>query len=216
MEQSHFFYLCLLTSSQEEVIEHFFPLMGLRPNLSLLKQRLNLLQLDKTTQAAIHHGRISDKLVGEYVKLSPEDQTSLRDLFLQLEMGGNKQRRFLGLCKDHMMRKQKSLSLLIREEELQAILTHEEMNAPQKCSQLLQVMQQRCSPLHTAAKEKFKQDIQKMQLPKNLAISHSPSFEKDEVHLSIRFDNFANCKKIVPLLRKFLGTYLRKEESQEG
>ncbi len=204
VEQAFFLKLCLQLVDKEEVVDIFFPLMGLQPNFSILQGRLQVVELGRSILKAIHFGIISDKILYEFLKLQPADQRLIKDLFTYLQMGGNKQRRFLSLCKDHMMNACKTLQTLLAEEELQHVINHSEMNSPQKCNQLLNILQNRCFPLHSSAMEKFRQEIMRLHLPKNCDLSHSPAFEKDEVHLSIRFDNFASCKKIIPSLLQHL------------
>jgi hypothetical protein len=75
------------------------------------------------------------------------------------------------------------------------------MNIPQKIDHLGNKLQQDLAPSSTQAEEVFIKQVKSLQLPANHALSHSPSFEKDEITLAITFKNFAECEQ-----------YLRKQQ----
>ncbi len=202
LEQAFFLHLCLQSMKEEEVLQGFLPLLGLKKSPPIIGQLLQLLSLDLEIQQAIHFGILSGKIIFELLKLQPSDQLAITNLISALCLGGNKQKRFFTLCKDHVMRTGTTISALLEEEEIQYVLNHREMNPPQKTNNLLTILQKRCFPLRTSAEENFKKEVQQLQLPECYELSHSPSFEKDEVQLSIRFKDLQSCKAFLPTLQE--------------
>ena len=78
--------------------------------------------------------------------------------------------------------------------EITAILNHNEMNVPQKIHHLGNLLQQAMTPASALAEGAFVKQVASLQLPANHSISHSPSFEKDEITLSITFKDFVACE----------------------
>jgi hypothetical protein len=69
------------------------------------------------------------------------------------------------------------------------------MNIPQQIHHLGALLLQQTNPSSSQAEEVFIKQVKALYLPKNYAVSHSPSFEKDEITLSITFKNFAECEQ---------------------
>ncbi len=62
--------------------------------------------------------------------------------------------------------------------------------------------QKRAYPLLSEAEEYFKSELKQLKLPKECALSHSQSFEKDEVILSLCFKNIDHLKENLIVVRK--------------
>ncbi len=203
LDQAHFLHLCLQSMEMEVVAKNFPPLLGLIKGPTAMTNLLKLCTLNHKIQQSIHLGIISGKIIYELVKLPPQDQLALENLFNTLYLGGGKQKRFFTLCRDHILQSGKTISSLLEEEDIQFIVNHKEMNPPQKTNQLLSLLQKRCFPLQTEAEETFRSAAQRMQLPEDCELSHSPAFEKDDVLLSIRFKDMQSFKSFLPTLRGF-------------
>ena len=86
-----------------------------------------------------------------------------------------------------------TITSYLQKGEILEILNHQEMKIPQKMEHFGNQLKQAISPASLLAEEAFVRQVAGLQLPTNHSNSQSPSFEKDEVTLSITFKVFAAC-----------------------
>jgi ParB family transcriptional regulator, chromosome partitioning protein len=166
---------------------------------------LSLLEFDHAILRRIHYGQLAEKILYDLLKLDREDRTKIVGLIELLQLGEGKQKRLISLCRDIVLRENISISALLDQPEIKAVIEHNEMNIPQKTNRLLSLLQKRCYPRSTAAREFFQSQLHALALPETYEICPSPSFEKDEVTLSLRFPDFEACRRILPSIKDLLG-----------
>jgi len=205
MEKSFFLHICCKNRSLENVSHQILPLLGEKPHTHIAKKLLNLSSLEHVIQKSIHAGQVSSKLAHELLSLSPNDRITLHNLFKQLELGISKQKRLYSLCKDLALRNNLDITTLLAENHYMAILTHSEMNVPQKGASLLSLLQKQLFPESTEAEKNFLKRVRLMALPDNCTVEHSPAFEGNEISVLIQFKNINKLeeqafkiKEIVP------------------
>jgi ParB family transcriptional regulator, chromosome partitioning protein len=200
-EMACFLKLCLDHMDREEALEMLPGEILPRLNTGHV---LSLLEFDDDIQRQIHYGHVTDKIIFDLLKLNQADRRRMVFLVGLLQLGGNKQKRLFALCRDISLRENISISSLLDQPDIRAILEHNEMNVPQKTNRLLSQLQKRCYPQSTAARENFQAQVLELNLPDTCDISPSPFFEKDEVTLSLRFSDFEACKKLWPAIKSLL------------
>ena len=117
-------------------------------------------------------------------------------------MGTGKQKRFFNLIRDIAFREGSSITSYLQKKEITEILDHKDMNIPQKIKHLGNLLQHELNPTSSLAEGAFEKQVASLQLPANYAISHSPSFEKDEITLSITFKDFDECAQYLSQQQK--------------
>ncbi|WP_143170777.1 hypothetical protein [Desulfopila aestuarii] len=200
IEQAHFVQICMTRLSEPEQQLQLFTQLGLSSTPYGLKRLIALLDLEQGLQAALWEGRLNENMARELLRLNREDRQSFYDLVVNLGIGGGKQKRLLALLKDLAGRNGLSFQAYLDQEAISAILDHQEMNTPQKGQVLLQLLQQLHSPALTEAEEGFLKWKRQLYLPPNCSVEHSPSFEQDEVSLTVRF---ADHRELESFLAKF-------------
>lgn len=205
VEKARFVEICSRFLSNQDIVTCFFERLQLRKKLSTIKELYNILQLDPFIIAEIQRDTLQEKMVGELLRLQGNsDRLALVQLFKDLALGEGKQKRFFTLLRDVSFRLGATISEYLRTQEIDQILKHPDLNIPQKIQHLKELLQQQLSPLHTQAEEDFTKRVRDLQLPPQCVISHSPSFEKDTVTLSIAFKNFGDCTDIASKISKLL------------
>ncbi len=195
-EKAQFVKIASRGLKMEAIVTTFQKKLQLKNGRSVIPNLLNILQQDKKIISEIHAGRIQDRMASEIISLPEEaDKLALVQLFKNLGMGEGKQKRFFNLIRDIVFREGLSISSYLQNKEITEILDHKEMNVPQKIQHLGGLLQHAISPMTSSAEEIFAKHVKELQLPENLSISHSPSFEKDEITLSITFKNLADCER---------------------
>jgi ParB family chromosome partitioning protein len=167
-------------------------------------QILHLLELGDEILEKIHLGQLAEKIIPDLLSLRKEEQKKIVCLIYELHLGANKQKRLIGLCRDIVLRESISFSSLLEDGVIREIVEHPIMNIPQKTSRIFEVLQKRCFPRSTKAKEAFQSQVRELLLPETFTLSPSPFFERDEISLSIRFPDLARCIEALPLLQDLL------------
>ncbi len=198
-EQASFLQLSLTFLDENEIFDKFHTDLKLKKSISIFT---NILKFDNSILRAIHHGIITDKIIHQLAAFTQEDQRELCNLFSSLHPGVSKQKRILTLCQDIRNRTNISLKDLLAEEEMAKILKPSEQNEPQTTRNLMSSLQKRAYPLLSEAEEFFKSELKQLKLPKECGLSHSQSFEKDEVILSLCFKNIDHLKENLIVVRK--------------
>ncbi len=195
-EKARFVEIACRFFTHEEIVENYLARLELKKRRSLIPMLLEILPQDESIVRAIHCGRLQEKMIFELIKL-PEaaDRQALVALYENLGMGDGKQKRFFSLIRDIAFREGSSIDAYLKKKEIQAILNHREMNVPQKVNQLGDLLQGHLTPSSSKAELDFIKRVKTLQLPASHSLSHSPSFEKDEITLSIRFKDFTTCKQ---------------------
>jgi hypothetical protein len=194
-EKARFVEIACRLLKMEDVESIFQRKLQLKNGRSTIPNLLEILQQDEIIIKEIHAGRLQDRMVSEILSLPEEtDKLALVQLFKNFGMGDGKQKRFFSLIRDIALREGSSITSYLQKEKIRAIVEHEEMNIPQKIHHLGDLLQHEINPSYSLAESVFGKQIKELQLPVNYSISHSPSFEKDEITLSITFKNLAACK----------------------
>lgn len=159
---------------------------------------LSILDEPKAVIATIHSGKLPDKLTMELLsQVQSEDRGTLFKLFIELGMGGGKQRKLYELLRDYGIRKELSIRQILEMDDIQPVMDHKKMNPPQKVQRLGEILQNLLTPAYTLAEEEFHQKTKALNLPENYTIEHSPYFEKDSVTLEIQFASLKECQKFL-------------------
>ncbi|MBU1566800.1 MAG: hypothetical protein KJ630_14405 [Proteobacteria bacterium] len=204
-EKARFVDICTHFLSHEDIVSIYLERLQLKKNSSTIIELKNILQQDHIIISEIHAGRLQEKMVAELLRLAENpDRIALVQLFRALGMGDSKQKRFFTLIRDLAFRQDSTISAYLKTPAIDEILEHPVINVPQKIQHLNKYLQHQFCPMSSKADKDFARRVQELQLPSQCAISHSPSFEKDDITLSITFENFTDCARIVPKISNLL------------
>lgn len=204
MEKAYFFKIALQHMTPEDAADRFSPVLKEKVQPHSIKNINLLLELEPELQTSLHYGRIIEKTALELLKLEDNDRLTLHSIFQELELGGGKQKRLLELSKDLAFGQEKTITELLAESDFREILDHPGMNNPQKIANLLSTLQNKLFPQSNAAEEQFIKSIHKMELPASCTISHSPAFEKDEVSVTLHYNNLAEVEGHLSEIKKLI------------
>lgn len=202
IEKGFFFNICGDFMDSKTIASSYLPLLGEKIQEHSIKKTLQLLTLSLSIQTSIHTGTINDKVAFELLSLNSADRDTIYTLFQKLGLGGGKQKRLLSLCKDLVGRDGLTVQELFAAQDLQDIVSHKEMNPPQKGMLILSTLNKRLFPNSIAAEQSFSKQIKAMNLPNNCSVTHSPSFETDAVSLSIHFPSLTSVQQLLPEIQK--------------
>ncbi len=195
-EKARFVEIACRMLKMGEMVAHFQQKLQIKNGRSTIPSLLKILQQKDPFIKEVHEGRIQERMVFEILSLPEEtDRLALVQLFKDLGMGDGKQKRFFNLIRDIAFRQGSTICSYLQKKEIADILQHKELNIPQKIQHFGNLLQQEINPKSSDAESRFVKQLRSLELPANHSISHSPSFEKDEITLSITFKNFAACEQ---------------------
>lgn len=210
MEQACFVALCHRLLGDDKAVESYLktlPEGRITKGTGFLKP---LLQLDKNAQKMLHEGIFTEKIVTPLLQLSNDDRLVFEEIVQTVQPGGNNQKKLIVALYDIVKREKITMKALCNEPEVRAALTDQGMTTQQKCARLLERVTRRRQPQLSAAQHLFSERVQGLHLPKDCEISHSPSFERDEVTLTLRFAGFDDLEKHWPEIRAKVEKWLTK------
>ena len=187
----------------------FLPALGLEPHRHHLHNLLQLLGLEEHLLGAVHAGRLHEGVARELLGLNFTDRLSLYEVMEILSLSVSNQKKITAACRELAARHNTSVMALLCQPEVRDILDPQETNIPQKTARLMQWLTDQRFPRLAAAEQEFRTFAAALKLPNAVALSHSPSFEQDQVHLSIPFANREELRRIWPRIAEALEDRIR-------
>jgi len=204
VEQAIFFQKILDHLDENEAARRFLPALGLEPHRHHLHNLLQLLGLEEHLLGAVHAGRLHEGVARELLALNFTDRLSLYEVMEILSLSVGNQKKITACCRELATRHNTSVMALLCRPEVREILDPRETNIPQKTARLMQWLTDQRFPSLVAAEQEFRTFAAALKLPGALTLSHSPSFEQDQVHLSIPFANREELRRVWPLIAEAL------------
>lgn len=186
IEQAIFFSKTEPQLTVEERLD-LLPLLELKPQQYILQELAQYLTLAPITIYALHTGSLQVKIGKKLVKLCFDDQQTVVDVIRYYKLGGSKQKKLVSSAIDLVMRSGRPFREILDNWDRQH--PAKASNRPQRAMALLSWLESQCFPGRTSAKKEFEKFQRQLQLPGNVSIRPSSSFEDDTLTLSLTFKN---------------------------
>ncbi len=196
VQRATFFTKALQWHAAEELAVRVLPRLGLSPSPYLVRRDLPLLDLEEPLLVALHQGTLEEKVALELTGLSFGDRLALFAVISDLHLSVGNQKKFLTACRELATRNNITIRALLSAAAVDAIIHHEEANPPQKTAKLMKWLEGERFPRLAAAEKEFHHFVAGFALPPGVRLEHSPSFEKDEVILTLPCVNRAHFQTI--------------------
>jgi len=170
------------------VIKTFLPSFSLEPNEKILKTYLSLAQMEDEIKTYVLKEEVSRSNIRRLSALTSDDRLAVLSLISPLKLGENRLRELLTLLEEISRRNQSSAKEMIRQPEIQAILSQKELTPSQKAERVKKVLLiLRYPKMHQMEKE-FEKKRKGLNLPSNVSLHHSPFFEGRELKIEFQFE----------------------------
>jgi ParB family chromosome partitioning protein len=206
VEQAIFFEKILDHMDENEAAKRFLPALGLEPHRHQLHNLLQLLGLEEHLLGAVHEGRLHEGVARELLGLNFTDRLSLYEVMEMLSLSVSNQKKISAICRELAARHNTSVMALLCQSEVREILDPRETNIPQKTARLMQWLTEQRFPRLAEAEQEFHAFAAALKLPSAVTLAHSPSFEQDQVQLSIPLANKEELRRVWPLIAEILKT----------
>lgn len=204
LEKAIFLKKALQWLEEEEVAKRFLPLLGAKGEVYQLKRFLKILELEEPLLLAVHNGSLDDGVARDLGDVPFGDRMALFDLIDLLKLSVSNQKKLVSGCREMAKRHDTTIINVLDDQQLRAILAHEASNPPQKAGQLMAWLTSIRSPRLQEAEKEFRAFRGKLDLPKQVDLHHTQSFEKDTMTLEIEFANGEQLQKQWPALREII------------
>jgi len=140
----------------------------------------------------------------ELGKLDFGDRMALFEVINLLHLSVGNQKKLTISSRELAVRTNSSIRQVLSDPEAEAVLNHPEANLPQKAANLMAWINKKRFPRLSEAEQEFRRFTGKLQLPKGVDLSPAPSFEKDELTLTITIQDQDKLQKLWPKLERIL------------
>ena len=193
IEQAVFFRKATQFLEEQDILA-FLPLLGLKIQPHIPGELISLLDLEFSVQQGIHEGVISQRSGKKIARFSSADQKKLAEIIYEYQLGGSKQQKLLERFFQLTKRRQVSVETLFG--SWWEKVKDKNLNGPQRIVSLLCWLDQQYQPRMTEAEEEFKKFSSQLQRPVGVQVEHSPSFEDEQITLSMNFKSKEELARI--------------------
>ncbi|MCI5148484.1 MAG: hypothetical protein D3916_03650 [Candidatus Electrothrix sp. MAN1_4] len=201
IEQAVFFQKAGQVLEEQDILS-FLPLLGLKPKPHIPGELISLLDLEFSVQQGIHEGVISQRAGKKLARFSLADQKKLTEIIFEYQLGGSKQQKLLE--RSFQLTKRKHISVETLLDSWWEQVKEKNLNGPQRAASLLRWLDQQYQPRLTEAEDEFKKFSSQLQLPADVRVDHSPSFEEEQVTLSINFNSKEELVQLWPQIKTLI------------
>lgn len=181
----------LLNEAQDQLhlqdLLPLLPLIALKPQPHILKERIRLLQLDDTVQTALHRQELQSKNLPQLLRLPEEEQKRLLELISLYRLGGSKQQKLIELVVDLHLRDGRRVGDILAEWR-QSDPPRD--NLPQESQSLLNFLHLLANPRLAQAEAQFAEQLRRLQAPAQVSVSHTPAFEDAQLSVQINYSSW--------------------------
>jgi ParB-like chromosome segregation protein Spo0J len=174
--------------SEDTVIRHYLPLMGLHPTFKSLDHLRRLAALEPAIQDAVVNGTILETVAIKLADIEVKDRKVFMNLLSQVHLSASKQEEILAYCKDIGLRDGISYREILNDAALRQILEQENLPRSQKGDQIRSLLRKMRFPRLSQREEEYLQQSKKLHLPAGVQLLPPPFFEGQTFRLQIEFD----------------------------
>ncbi|PKN61634.1 MAG: hypothetical protein CVU57_28515 [Deltaproteobacteria bacterium HGW-Deltaproteobacteria-15] len=190
---------------EQEVVEHYMPLLGLPAHRPVLASYLRIGQLEEKTRISFAAGSLSFQTVRSLLDMDPEAAAAFSEWFGTLQFNFNQQSRFVELVMEVSSISNVAPERVLSADGFRAILEDNSLNGPQKVKYVIDTLRAMRLPGLVAAEKEFQKRVRDLKLPEGVRVHHSPFFESPEYRLEIRFRDGKTLRRRVTELASIRG-----------
>ncbi len=188
IERSRASHLLLNTDMDRDAIGTLSSSLGLASDIKALKKFSAICRMPVKIQDGLLTGAISMPTAIHIEKMNKESATAFTNLFFKIKTSLNVQRELLSVVTDICARDDISVSAFFQKEEIQAILSDEKIDGPQKTNRIRAVIKGYRFPKLNEVEKRFGDCVKTLKLQPGIQITPPKFFESEtyRVILSVR------------------------------
>lgn len=187
---------------ENDIVENYFPLLGLGKNNRLLSRYLQILELDESIKIALAADLLGIEMAQRLTELSEADRKLIFSVFESLKLGKNRQREILNFFRDIANLKEVSYVQIGHQINLDKILNDESLQTPLKTEAIRTALYRLRYPRLSEVETKYQEIIKRLKVPASVKIVPFPFFEETRFSIQFNFRNQAELQKRVKALSR--------------
>jgi len=192
LEQSRAYRLLYGCFREDQEVEKISKALKLPSTLTIIHKLKRLCDLPPAIQQAILSETISMPTAFELNKLTEPEGLRFIRLFTRLKLSLNKQRQVMNLAGEISAREGISISDVLDDTVLQAVLENEEMDRGHKSGKTISLLKKRRFPEISRFESEFECNMKQLKLGKEIKLIPPPHFEGTVYTLSLQFEDRAD------------------------
>lgn len=174
--------------SQEEILCQYMPLLGLPSHEETQKLYIAIdRELNETTRRIVAEEQLGIQGLKRLMDLDRDAQTAISDWFTKIKFSINQQIQCIDYLEDLSHIENRSITEILSDDALMAILLDDRANTPQKAKAILRLLREKRLPSVAEADRQFKRQVAGLPLPKGVRIGAPPFFEGPHFNMTIQF-----------------------------
>jgi len=192
----------LFAEETPEIVRTWLPRMGLAANPKLVALYEPLTQLEAELQAALAADALGIETAGWLAAVTAAERRAFWQLNQQLRLGKNRQREFWLLLADAAALKKRSISDLLADPALAALLADAELTPSQKSDRVKNLLLQLRYPDYSALQARFEALARAAKLPPEIHLRSTPWFAGEEYFIDFSFTSAEEFTRRLEVLQK--------------
>lgn len=187
--------------SEDSVVRDYMPMLGLQPNLGILRKLSQLVHLPGEIGLYITEEEVSLGNAARFLEFSPEDQEEIGRLVPQMKLGENALKEFLTFLREICLRDGSKVRELVHR-EIGAIALDTNLSKAEKAQRMRRRLREMRFPRLTELEKVFREKRKGLGLGPGISLQPPPYFEGDTFRLEFGFKDVEQLKAILSELRE--------------
>jgi len=209
---------------EEEVRREIAPLVDVPPSKEVIRNYISLAEADEALKDAVHFGRFSASQAFLLLPFKAADRLALFNLLQNLSANFNETKEILRNISDLAKLQKRPIKEILGLEEIKGILPDETLSRRQKAENIRQILKKLRYPCLYETEEQLRKRIKALALNPAVHLAYDPSFEKEEITISLKVENENKLACALKSLQAALAagkfakifSLLRGEDRQKG
>lgn len=184
------------------VIKKYLPLFDLEADEKILNTYLSLIPMEEEMKQYVLKEKVSRANIRKVSALSSKDQAALLSLISPLKLGENRLREILTLLDEITKRDQLAIQEIVRRPEIQAVLSHRELTAPQRADRMKKILMSLRYPQMHQLERTFERKKEELNLPPSISLQHPPFFEGKGLKMEFQFETQKEYQSVISFLSR--------------
>ena len=177
---------------EKRIVRHYLPLLDIPSTLPSLESFLAFSRIEPEVKRIIHQKNMPFSSVKLLAGFTPQERKSL--LPVLLPSGQNKLKGILEDLKEISRRNDIAPKKILSSKEILDIMGSEKLSLLQKADKIRLILRKKRYPVLSSRRESFDSLLNKLRLPKTIAVKPSPFFEEENFLVNFSFENSEELK----------------------
>ncbi len=184
----------------DRVCDAFLRVLGINPYGPLIEKFRAIGTLDHETLELLSAGRILTKTAFTITKMVPEDREFIRGLSRLPGMNANKFDEVTQSLYDLSIIRNITVRKVVEHSKFKEILLSTQIAGNSKTEELRNLIRNWKFPELAQSQDVFQTWIKSVSLPENISVSHTPSFEDENLTISVSVNSYDEASRILDRL----------------